>query len=166
MTISTEWTSASAFSDHKFIMPREPMGPRVVVPKPSPTPYQIVVEPLQTHDGTPCITAWSRHERQPTRPVGSIQVYSTTSPSPSDISALAHKLQADVFGPGGPKNLSNYNDRLDIYGLAIPDKVSEAEIVKRCVAHQRAEIESRDKDEGKRGMYRGGIIQGTTDDLL
>jgi len=31
----------------------------------------------------------------------------------------------------------------------MPDNVSEAERVKRCVAHQKAEIESREQDEGK-----------------
>lgn len=111
----------------------------------------IVVEPITTHDRTPCCTAWSRSAIHCTRPQASIQIYDTSpsSNSQSHISGIAEKLQ-EIFGPG-PGNAANYQDRLDAYGLTIDENANEDSRVAKCIEHQRAEIASREERQPEEG---------------
>lgn len=125
-----------------------------------------VVEPAPSHDGAPCLAAWTRDDvlEAPEgwslsdlpdfgrRPAWSIQVYDTTTTSKPEggddddrehLGKLARELHEETreerhtHGRSAP-------DRLEVWGMPLPDDMPEDEKAARCKAHAVAEIASRD----------------------
>lgn len=95
----------------------------------------MVQEPL-SHDGTPCFSAWEdckavekRHAKWVSngRPKYSIQIYDTTpnSNDPQHIKALAEHLHKATLETRGGDGDTDYDDRLDVYVLALPADLSD-----------------------------------------
>jgi hypothetical protein len=123
-----------------------------------------VIEEAPTHDGTPCFTAWQAYwERDDqgcqyldtrSRPLFSIQIYDTTpnSRDKQHLRALAEHIHKSTWDDRTMSGENQLQDRLDVYGLALPADTPESERITRCVAHQRAEIEARNST-GKSDFY-------------
>lgn len=75
----------------------------------------------------------------------SIQVYDTTPKSndPQHTKALAEHIHKATLEARCGYGDHDYGDRLDVYGLTMPDDTSDEERVQRCIAHQKAEIIAR-----------------------
>ncbi|SPO01997.1 uncharacterized protein DNG_04670 [Cephalotrichum gorgonifer] len=129
-----------------------------------------VVEEAPSHDDTPCISVWedkkAEDERlakwvQGGRPKYTIQIYDTTPNSRDDLrhlKTLALKLHKDTYKDRMGRGDPDREDRLDVYGLAMPAGTSDEDRVKQCIAHQEVEIISRNST-GKSDFY----ISGTYD---
>ncbi|KAI1399494.1 hypothetical protein F4819DRAFT_464778 [Hypoxylon fuscum] len=117
-----------------------------------PTYPKVVVERAPNHDNTnPCFTAWelcveasddipdvSAPGSAEQRPKLSVQMYDTTLEAGDDehIRALVRRIYEETEDRIG-------NCRIDLYGLPMPVDTEGEERVTRCVAHQKAEIATR-----------------------
>lgn len=125
-----------------------------------------VIEEAPSHDGTPCISAWKCHrtadlkyrELVPgNRPKYSIQIYDTTpdSANPEYLNALAGNIHKRTHKDRTRRHDLEWEDRLDVYGLPMPRGTHLNDRVRRCIAHQKAEIVSRNLT-GKSDFYISG----------
>lgn len=128
-----------------------------------------VVEEAPSHDGTPCFSAWEcsraadpqyRHLEPGTRPKYSIQIYDTTPGSGNleHLKALAGDIHKGTCEHRTLGNDSDWNDRLDVYSLAMPHRTPLDDRVRRCIAHQKAEIVSRNLS-GRSDFYISGTYR-------
>jgi hypothetical protein len=113
-----------------------------------------VTEKAPSHDVKPCFTAWRLIETQPdaatppsaeNRPQWSIQIYDTTpaASDPKHVRSMAREIHESTW-PDRDLSGSNAPDRIEVYGFPLPADTPEAERVDLCIAHQKAEIASRD----------------------
>lgn len=125
------------------------MPPRKSGPEYPPQRVYPVYETLTSHDGTPCTVVWGRTSMAPNRPPASLQVYNTAPSSASNGEGYAKSLYE---GPLKLTGMSDFRERLDIYGLIMDESMSEDERVAKCIAHQRAEIEDR-RVKGRQDLH-------------
>ncbi|SPO01996.1 uncharacterized protein DNG_04669 [Cephalotrichum gorgonifer] len=117
----------------------------------------------------PCFSSWEgtsaedpQHAKgiRDERPMYSIQIYDTTpdSNNPKHVWALALELHQATFGTRMNFRDPESEDRLDVYGLPMSTDTSDDERVNRCIAHQKAEIESR-HSTGRTDFYISGTCE-------
>ena len=114
----------------------------------------VVVEEAPSHDGTPCLSVWEDHKAVDSqydkcasngRPKYSIQFYDTTPASrdPEHLKAVGERIHSATLDTRGMDGDNEHEDRLDVWGMAMPAETPDEERVNRCVAHMKAEIVAR-----------------------
>ncbi|RSL51312.1 hypothetical protein CEP53_008478 [Fusarium sp. AF-6] len=119
----------------------------------------MVTEDAPSHDGTLCCSVWEAREAfvnpEPVkRPTWGIQVYDTRSnsgKSMKQLKKLALKIYEDTWDVRSAMGRETL-DRIDLYGLAMPDDTPPAERAERCKAHNAKEIATRNAS-GKIDFY-------------
>ncbi|KAI8716657.1 hypothetical protein NCS52_00959900 [Fusarium sp. LHS14.1] len=112
--------------------------------------WWMVTEEAPSHDGTLCCSAWEAREAwdnpEPVkRPKWGIQIYDTRSnsgKSMKQLKKLALKIYEDTWDERSAMGRETL-DRIDLYGLAMPDGTSPTERAERCRAHNAKEIAAR-----------------------
>jgi len=129
-----------------------------------------VIEEAPSHDGAPCFSAWEgprpfmlalepedlerigegEDHINPQRPLYGIQIYDTTPDAgdPEHVRRMAltlHKLTFQYDGaPSGVMSRTDSDgcwvDRIDVFGLPMPEGTPTRERVDRCIAHSKQEI--------------------------
>ncbi|KAM5345097.1 hypothetical protein ACJ41O_010959 [Fusarium nematophilum] len=110
----------------------------------------MVAEEAPSHDGTLCCSVWEAEEAlvepEPIeRPKWGIQIYDTRSDSGEDMARLkelALKIYEDTWDERSAMGRGTL-DRIDLYGLALPDDTLPAERAAKCKAHNVREIAAR-----------------------
>ncbi|RSL50127.1 hypothetical protein CEP54_012074 [Fusarium duplospermum] len=119
----------------------------------------MVTEEAPSHDGTLCCSVWEARELwvnpEPVkRPTWGIQIYDTRSnsgKSMKQLKKLALKIYEDTWDERSAMGRGTL-DRIDLYGLAMPDDTTPAERAERCKAHNAKEIATRNAS-GKIDFY-------------
>ncbi|KAJ3543907.1 hypothetical protein NM208_g3328 [Fusarium decemcellulare] len=119
----------------------------------------MVAEEAPSHDGTLCCSVWEAEEAfvdpEPIkRPKWGIQIYDTRSDSGKDMTRLKElglKIYKDTWEDRSAMGRGTL-DRIDIYGLAMPEHTPTAERAERCKAHNMEEIAARNAT-GKADFY-------------
>ena len=129
-----------------------------------------IIEEAPSHDGAPCFSAWEGPKPfrfalkpedleeiregedivKPQRPLYGIQIYDTTpgAGAPEYVRRMALTLHKLTFRFGGtPSGVMCRNfldgcwvDRIDVFGLPMPEGTQTCERVDRCIAHSKREI--------------------------
>ncbi|KAJ4215054.1 hypothetical protein NW759_010083 [Fusarium solani] len=145
---------------HPYTAPSPPSRPASTGGKP---PVKIrcwmVTEEAPSHDGTLCCSVWEAREAwvnpEPVkRPKWGLQIYDTRSNSGKNmkqLKKLALKIYEDTWDERSAMGRETL-DRIDLYGLAMPEGTSPAERAERCRAHNVKEIAARNAT-GKGDFY-------------
>lgn len=129
-----------------------------------------VIEETPSHDGTRCFSVWEDHkaidERYAKwasngRPKSSIQFYNTTpnSRDPEYLKAVAESIHDGTKRHRHMGGNNEWEDRLDVRGMAMPAETPDKERIDWCIAHMKAKIVARNIT-GKSNFF----IPGTLDD--
>ncbi|KAM0543045.1 hypothetical protein ACHAPJ_012494 [Fusarium lateritium] len=126
----------------------------------------MVAEEAPSHDGTLSCTVYEVFQAlvnpEPIeRPKWGIQIYDTRSGSGTDMTqlkALARKIYEDTWDQRSGMGRETL-DRIDLYGLAMPDDTLPAERAEWCKAHNMKEIMARNA-AGKADYYIPRIERG------
>ncbi len=114
-------------------------------------PKEYVVEPAPSHDSAPCFAAYTIDIDDTSRPQFAICVYDTTpaAGNPDRTRDLALKIHRGTEEERLDRS-SNGRDRIEVFGMPMPQDASEEQRIEACMAHHTAELAAR---RHHRGFY-------------